>query len=66
MTHLAAPPPDDGTCDCCGCDTAAHPATASLWGAVLFAALLAALIGLALVVRGAVKDPDTAAHGEPR
>jgi len=63
---VTRPPIDDGTCDCCGCDPEANPVAASLWGAVLCAALLAALIGLALVVRGAVKDPDTAAHGGPR
>lgn len=62
---MNAPPPDDGTCDCCGCVPETHGAS-SLCGAVLFAALLAALIGLALIVRGAVRDPDTAAHGEPK
>lgn len=61
MTH---PPIDDGTCDCCGCDPETHGA--SLLGLALCVAALAALIGLALVVRASVKDPDTAAHGEPK
>lgn len=59
-------PTRDGTCHDCGCAAESHDAGSRLFGVILFVAVLAALVGFALVVRGAVVHHDAEVRGESK